>query len=353
MIMDDKYRRIIKIAISISSLLAFCFVISPIFVPKWDTKLDNYVGTNLRGFYAEPDDSIDVLYIGNSTVFCGVSPMDIWKDQKITGYNIAVGSAHTWTEYYWLKEALNRQSPKAVVIAAESFYYDDEIGEPYNRKALDNMWLSWTKMEALFSGAFDNTAYDDITYLFPVLRYHERWKELGKNDVLLAYSPCQGTITKGYDLYKEIKPYTDGYDYLKNNSKSSRTGISDKSMEYLEKIIDLCEEKKIQLILTTIPSVEVWSIEANKNLQDFCTKNDIKYFGINDEEVMNNIGFDWLTDTCDQGKHLNYNGAKKVSKYLGKIVKAEIGNINHTDEVMAIWNSALINYEKMYSNKEG
>ncbi len=40
----------------------------------------------IHAFYGEPEDSIDVLYIGSSPLLRGVSPMVMWKEYGFTGY---------------------------------------------------------------------------------------------------------------------------------------------------------------------------------------------------------------------------------------------------------------------------
>ena len=146
----------IKLLAVVFIVLLALYFISPVFVPKWNTKEDNYVGTNISGYYAEPKNSIDVLYVGNSSVFCGISPMEIWNEYGITGYDIAVGSSRPWTEYYMIKNVLREQSPKMIVLNVDCAFDSDETEEVYLRKAYDHINMSSEKMEAIFSEAYHN-----------------------------------------------------------------------------------------------------------------------------------------------------------------------------------------------------
>ena len=49
--------------------------------------------------------------------------------------------------------------------------------------------------------------------------------------------------------------------------------------------------------------------------------------------------FNWLTDTRDGGNHLNYNGAKKMTKYLGKYLIENYHLMDHRqDNAYNQWN---------------
>ena len=64
------------------------------------------------------------------------------QDYGITSYNLGCERQNLITSYYWLKEALRCQSPKAVVLDSYFlFQYEEKdsqnLSEPYVRKALD------------------------------------------------------------------------------------------------------------------------------------------------------------------------------------------------------------------------
>ena len=58
-----------------------------------------------------PRDCIDIYNIGNSLAMVGISPMDLWKDEGFTSFNLCKGAAKTSEAYYLLKHGLDYQHP--------------------------------------------------------------------------------------------------------------------------------------------------------------------------------------------------------------------------------------------------
>ena len=67
-------------------------------------------------YLAEPEDSLDYLYLGSSYAYCDVDPAVIYDQTGLTGYVLA-GPEQTLSQTYWyLREALETQSPSLVVL---------------------------------------------------------------------------------------------------------------------------------------------------------------------------------------------------------------------------------------------
>ena len=92
-------------------------LLSAIIVPHW-TRND---GTTvvIKSFYNEPKDTIDAVFIGNSSVYKGISPMEIWKKYGITSYDFASPDQKIWLSYYFIKECFNYQKPKVIVLSVD------------------------------------------------------------------------------------------------------------------------------------------------------------------------------------------------------------------------------------------
>ncbi len=59
----------------------------------------------------------------------------------------------------------------------------------------------------------------------------------------------------------------------------------------------------------------------------------------------NSLGIDWSKDTRDDGDHLNYYGAKKVSAYTGTYLCSYTDLTDHRKETpYASWNEELKNH---------
>ena len=308
-------KKIISFIIFLIVTTLTIFIISPIFVPKWTEGIDNYITKIVRGYYAEKDNSLDILFMGNSDMYRGISPIVLWDEYGIASYAYTSPGQRMWTAYYVLKDALRSQSPDIIVLNVDAFNFDFPSTESCYRKAFDNMQLTTNKIEAINDPIYKFSFFDKLSFIFPIFRYHSRISELTKEDFNNAYG-YQTFAHKGYDMTASIKPYLDGTSYMKRKDNEE---FSKNTKRYFDKIIKLCKEEDIKLILTELPSADSWSYTKNQIMTKYAKDNNLPFIDFN--ILLDEFDFDWTHDTADGGDHLNIYGAEKVTKYMGKYLK--------------------------------
>ena len=150
------------------------------------------------GFYALDRDSLDVAFVGSSQIFANINPLLIWKDYGISSYDMTSSSQRVWISKYYIQEIIKYQSPKVIVLEVMKFFEASPNDEERNRKALDYMKLSKEKIEAAWEsikGCPDETV---SSYIFPILRFHQRWKELTSED-FAYFTSEKRSYMHGYD----------------------------------------------------------------------------------------------------------------------------------------------------------
>src|SRR5574344_1279692 len=160
-------------------LILFCLillVLSSVFRPTWNT--DDI----LNGYKNEQQNSLDVLFIGDSDIYNGISPMEIYEKYGITSYDFASSAASNLLMYYMLQEALKTQSPK-VVIMDETSIFGYKEGETNTHRAMDLMPLDNVKLSLINDPDYHFNIGDKLTILFPVFRYHDRWNKINLTDL--------------------------------------------------------------------------------------------------------------------------------------------------------------------------
>jgi hypothetical protein len=153
-----------------------------------------------------------------------------------------------------------------------------------------------------------------LSYIFPILRYHDRWKELKAEDFKYFFKKEKVTY-KGAMLHEGVKPVGK----IPEGGPLADYALGEKPMEYLDKMRELCESKGIELILIKAPTLyPYWYPQWDDQITDYAQKHGLLYYNfIKDSEAAK---INWQTDTYDAGLHLNRQGAEKLTKYFGQIL---------------------------------
>ena len=225
-------------------LIIFCLTIlvSPVLRQKrYEFPFD--VTRKVKGFYEEPKESLDIVFIGSSNLFSTINPAVLWREQGITSYVFGANEQNLSLSYFYIKEALLYQKPAAVVL--DMFYcdYNELQREGVLRINLDDMRWGKNKIEAIKENVPKEEAW---SYYFTIAKYHERWKDLGKEDFIVyrGRNPYKGWSPFGIPD-KEVYPYTDGEETQE---------LSAFAKGWLDKILECCRENHTDLILLITPN---------------------------------------------------------------------------------------------------
>lgn len=279
-------------------------------------------------FYELDKNTVDVIFLGSSNAVCGFIPPELYSKYRISGYNLACEQQNLFTSYYWLKEALRFQKPKTVVLDTAMLYlYDNEdlaaSVEGLTRRAFDFMRCSPVKLEAVMNMSKTWESLSVKSFIFPMIAYHERWESINLRDFRLDQF-SRRSLWKGYlPLTKyagvdRFVPIT-GAQALESEMDAGNAFM----LSYLDLIVALCEENRIDLILTMAPST---FDDAGKYrfLSEYAYEHEIIFIDFNEKSVYEDSGLEFFVD-CHDDAHCNLSGALKVTDYIGKIIYEKIG----------------------------
>ena len=296
-------------------------------------------GALIAEYYRE-NTAHDVLFIGDCEVYEGFTPPTLWEEYGITSYIRGSAQQLAWHSYYLLEETLKYETPKVVVYNVLALKYGEPQDEAYNRLTLDGMRLSATKLRAIDASMTEDESF--ASYLFPLLRFHSRWKELGKED--LEYLFRRDIVShNGYLMQTEQRGGTASI----TPSPLADYTLPATSMEYLDKMRAICAEAGIELILIKAPTNDWkyhWYDEWDAQIVSYAESHGLAYY--NFIPLAEEIGIDWQTDTYDVGVHLNVFGAEKLTSYFGEILTARHGLTDRRDDatLSAVWQEKLTAY---------
>ena len=311
-------KRVLTFLIFCGGLIGLLIGASILLMPKNNMSEFGIEEVSANGILGEKENTIDVLVVGDSEAYSSISPMQIWKDSGYTSYVCGSGAQTLDYSLTLLKRAFQKQSPKLVILETDAIYRE----------------------------VSDSTA--DLSRLgdaFSVFRYHNRWKSLSLNDLKMNPEYTWTEDNKGYI-------YTDTIDGCQDNGHmtvtESSAKIPDRNVEYVKKFKNYCEAHGATLLLLSTPSTVNWNYERHNGVVALASELSCDYIDMN--LMSDEISIDWQKDTKDQGDHLNYYGAQKVTSCLTDYLsQTGLFTDHREDSTYEKWNEALSRYESTVS----
>ena len=155
----------------------------------------------MDSFYAQADNSIDVLVIGSSHTFVDVNTGTLWNEYGVPSFVIGGSLQPFWNSYYYLREAVKTQTPRLVILEALACNIDNEENDP--TVIFNNVYgMHWNmdKLESIRASVSNTEGLVDIGLFFE--SFHNRYNELSLMDVSSDYGDTVRTENnKGFYDY--------------------------------------------------------------------------------------------------------------------------------------------------------
>lgn len=317
-------------------LLAMLWYLSGLF---W-----NRTGTAMP-FYAEEENTIDVLYLGSSKSNAAVAPMQMYERYGFTGYVMYSWSQPVWTAYYYLEDALRSQNPRVVVLEGNDLLYgrrDAEYTDAMNAVNNQNGLLTphlLTRLRLMLAMRRCQTDHPSLTQGLSIGRYHANWKTLTAQDWLWPWWQPALSTGKGHGpLYlQDPQPQPEA------RLMPPDDDIYPACMEYLQRCIDLAQKEDFSLVLAIYPDAQLTQEDRSRlaYLSDYCVRQQVPVYDFTLPEVSAAAGLDYALDMGDYS-HVNYLGSRKLTAYLADQLTADFTLPDHRgDPAYAVWEDCL------------
>lgn len=278
------------------------------------------------------DSNVQVLLLGASHVFCGIDPMEIYKETGITVYDLSTSTQPIEISYYILEDALARTKPECVFLDT-SLFFRMEAGEAWYQRVLDNMAFSPAKVH-LASAYAERVGgeHREMTFLgafLPIYNYHTRWPELKEIDFTAGGN--MNLYNKGFYYYglatQPAELDVETMNQIEEDYK--HYAVEEENVEYLLKMKRMCEAAGAGLHLFAVPSLGnpraypgAWTRGKSDAIRAMSEQCGIPYL---DMMYDVDLGLDWSTDTMDGGMHLNTNGVGKATAFMASYLRDACG----------------------------
>lgn len=307
-----------KIIVSIAVVLAAALLLAAssfVLMPKNNQAAFGMIHQEAHGILGEPDNSIDVLFVGDSETTSSVSPLQIWSEQGFTSYVCATNGQKMPYGLALLNQALKNQAPKVVAIEANSVY------APFSLK---------------------DCVMRELQNAFPVFEYHDRWKKVSAEDFTAAPKATWTDPLKGFYINEKVLPAQAESHMKPSDAVEEVPGLN---KWYLSLFANRCREAGAVPVVVATPSTICWSTARHNGMSEAARELGIDFLDLNTGP--DRVEIDWSSETRDAGDHLNYQGAVKVSRSLGGLLKAAYQLPDRRqDSAYRHWGEALDSYKQ-------
>ncbi|MDY3918782.1 MAG: hypothetical protein SOZ59_07230 [Candidatus Limivivens sp.] len=326
--MEDNIKKILRIFVAVAVGMLLFFGIQKIVIPRFSST------EIVDGFYQEEKDSIDVLFVGSSNMFCTIDPVTLYEEEGIASYDFGSSLQSLNLSLLYIKEALKYQTPKVIgleVLTSSNDYYQ-QLKEEAMRWGFTNLRFSVEKCSTLYDelGKID---FEYLSYIFPFFRYKDRWKELNADDIEYLRSDKQN-YNKGFYYTNEVSEKPVNHTVY---TRETEFTLAESNSRILKEIASLCQEHGIQLFFFKSPTAKTWTKTMSQAIRGLADSIDVPFLEMND--FMEEMEIQYDTDFRDES-HLNYKGAKKASSYMAAYLKENYeipdrrGSDNSWDEAL-------------------
>ena len=333
-------KHIATIAIGLIVIVVVLAFLQRLVMPKYMGEVKE--GALIGEYYDEKKD-FDVVFIGDCEVYENFVPATLWENYGINSYIRGSAQQLIWQSYYLMEETLRYEKPDVIVFNVLSLQYNEPQKEAYNRMTIDGMRWSSSKIGCIHASMLESENF--IEYVFPLLRYHDRWSELESEDFKYILG-AERVGHNGYYMQVGVVPV----EYIPEGKILGDYSFGENAWSYLDKMVALCEENDVELVLVKAPSLyPVWYDEWDAQVEEYAAAHNLKY--INFLEHTEEIGLDFSTDTYDAGLHLNLYGAIKLTDYFGEWLVEEYDLQDRRSET-ALQEEWEMKLERFYQQKE-
>ena len=315
----------------------------------WYKKPDSVDLNNIRGFYGEKENTLDVVYIGGSASFVYWEPLKAYEEHGIVSYLYGANTIQAEMYEYMIREVYTKQNPELIIIDARAFQYRDVDQPPTDiayLNVLQGIPLNKNKIEFVYENVpkFLTKENEPINFLFDFRRYHS-------NQVLGSVNTHMKMMTQTYK--NELK----GFHFVpkavrlkKEKFKTDvKTPVSEQTTQILYSLINELNKHDAKVLFIVSPYIIDKEEKANFNyISEIITNAGYDFIDSNDYVKETKIDYD--TDFYNY-LHVNIFGADKYTDFLSNYIKQNYDlKDRREDHNYASWNELLPNWHIKVEN---
>ena len=129
--MHLKQNYFFKIVLFFIILFLLIAYFSRLMIPKDNMEQYGMQNVSANGILAEKQNSIDVLFLGDSLAYSSISPMKMYENKGFTSYLCSTPAQPLYYTRSLLERTLKNQNPQVVLLEVDAVFRDFDISAPF------------------------------------------------------------------------------------------------------------------------------------------------------------------------------------------------------------------------------
>mgnify|MGYP000969601364 CR=1 FL=1 len=306
---------------------------------------------NVVGFYAEPDDTLDIVALGTSTTVMYWMPLKVWNEYGITSYNFATNNTPPQVMKYYVTEMLKTQHPDLLLVDLRPFQYGPQLNTEERivglRYSSDSFNYSWNRHDMINNSLPEGE--NPWPYYFDIALYHNDAEGLPTPEQVQLSLNNSHNYMKGF-LFKEEHSVVERVEV---GEITEKLAIDGEMEALLEEFMDTCEQNGLDVLFFVPP----YSMMPHEDDGDYDITDDQRMHNymedlvrargfdyINCNNYYDEIGLDFEIDFYNRS-HVNIFGAEKFTDFMTSyILQNHQFTDKRSDPAYARWNEDYAQY---------
>jgi hypothetical protein len=262
-------------------ILIFCIIFYLLYLTAVEVLKEKYVPFRDRttyGFFNEPKDSLDVVFLGPSITRAHINPGVLWRDFGITSYSFAHDNCNQTSILCHMMEASKYQANSIFVIDVALFIDNAQklkLGDIHQNYY--SLPLSWCKIHGIIKSSHKGQV---LANLFSIAKFHPNWQRLRKEFFSYAFY-SEPNLIRGVDVYWHKR---DEYKKLDDNliNPASSLPLLEEAEFLTRKILQYAKDNNRRLVLTNYTqnntNPEYW--RKHKRIEEIAKEYGVPYLNL-------------------------------------------------------------------------
>lgn len=295
---------------------------------------------NVYGFYAEPEHSLDAVFIGSSGTMSAFIPMNAFRDYGFTSYNFCINELAFQTYPFMIREALKTQKPKLLIIDVKclvaSRSIDDFLTEDMEGELRCNTDAFHPSVNRFLYLSKHVPLNNHLSVYFSFLKYHSRginWK---------IWNGRKKNIRRGFAFMSW------GADISYPEMTDEEIPLDPEVDRTLDDIFAECKAAGTNVLFLYYPHGNTIYNEHPLQTVNYIERRvkDAGFDFMNCSRNLDEFGFDTARDYWNNG-HWNIFGAEKITAWLAPKLQSMYDLPDHRgDEAYASWENMMKSWNR-------